>query len=237
MRILLLLLCVLTPVTATPNEITANQGEDKAEKIMSSQERNIPLFMFEVGGGFFNSFIENFEKEYIIRTLLRAGVSLKTLGNFYPYYQYSRYPTEKKTPEEYIVDDFRGTRSFDFKQLIHNFGLRYIHKELVPMRNSISWFGAGLSILNVNNTSISTWTTRDLENGEFIYTDHRVKEISKIDAKGYFIEIGHMLRTPGAFSNGITSGFSLVAKYDSGIKDDINLGGISLYIVVHLLKF
>ncbi|MCP4726052.1 MAG: hypothetical protein GY863_13500 [bacterium] len=197
----------------------------------------LPGFIVEGGFGLFNSFISDFETNFIRRPIIRAGISFETVNNLYAYYQVSRYPTEKRTPVMGIVDNSPSMISEDFVQLIQNIGVRIMSKSFLSMRNSITWIGTGLSVLKTENTLIEVWTTKSYENGKFDFSDQKTEEVFPVKKTGFFIEAGHLLYDSNIHKFGLTWGFSFIVKFDYGKTSTKDIGGLSFMLGTHLLKF
>jgi len=223
----------------TPTRIGEINYQTSQAAAQTGEQRTLglPGFIVEGGFGLFNSFISDFESNFIRRPIIRAGISFETVNNLYAYYQISRYPTEKRTPVMGTVDNSPSMISEDFVQLIQNIGVRIMSKSFLSMKNSITWIGTGLSALKTENTLITIWTTKSYEGGKFDFSDRKMEEVFPVKKTGFFIEAGHLIYDSNIHKFGLTWGFSFIIKFDYGKTNTKDIGGLSFMLGTHLLKF
>ncbi len=240
LNILFLLLTLMIPTLLLPQDRDirfTSDGYTAQDKADPESALEIPKFILEGGFGLFYSFISDFGNDFIRRPILRLGGSVRTLDFLYLYYQVSRYPTEKRTPVQGTIDNSVSMTSENFVELIQNFGIRITGREFLPMKNSMTWVGLGLSALKTENTFITVWTTKDFNSGTFNFVDNRLEEVVSVKKTGFFIETGHLLHDADIHGFGLTWGFSIIMKYDYGKTAFKDIGGFSFLLGTHLLKF
>ncbi|MFC1565298.1 hypothetical protein ACFL6G_10215, partial [candidate division KSB1 bacterium] len=219
------------------NRLKINKQNQQDRQLGKRLASGLPYFIVEGGFGLFNSFIKEFEDYYVIRPIVRLGLSVRAYKNAFIYYQISRYPTERRTPESITIEDTMGNLSEDFKEFIQNAGIRFMVRELLPMKNSITWIGTGISALKTENTFITTWTSKEYVDDHFEVEDKRLEIIAPLKKTGFFVEAGHLLQNPSLGIFDFSWGFSFSVKYDYGKTDIKNIGGLTFLLGAHLLKY
>ncbi len=192
-----------------------------------------PRFNLELGGGVFRSSIKNFRKMFKYNPLFIGGASVRLYKNFYGVYIANLYLTAKKAnpldQSELLSNRLFVYSTEKFEEIIQNAGLRYSVKGKIFSVHSFWWLGGGVSSMNTLNTNIRRWK----EGGENII---EVKKLRN-NSTGVYFEIGNMVLFPNFISKNFTLGMNINLKYDFGVTENENLGGLSIVFGTNLLRF
>ncbi|MFC1492414.1 hypothetical protein ACFL6O_00520 [candidate division KSB1 bacterium] len=187
--------------------------------------------------GYFGSSIKNFEDEHIRRGMTGGVFAFRTIKNMYLIYQIGHIVCKKAGIGYSPHDHFgRGKLTF-FRENIHNVGFRLAFPEaILESKEFYFWIGGGFARLNSNNVThqYKTEIIYGPDGGEYVDTKETTEK--PLSANGFYSEIGIMFVRSIFVSEIIPSiGMGINIKYDSGSRENTDLGGISIMMQVNLI--
>jgi hypothetical protein len=187
--------------------------------------------------GYFGSSIKNFEDDHVRRGMTGGVFAFKMLKNVYMIYQIGHIVC-KKTGIGYKPTDHYGKGKVTFfRENIHNMGIRLAFPEaILESKDFFFWIGGGYARLN------SKYETRKYES-EIIYSPDGYHQVEYVEttveplcADGLYSELGVIFIRPMFGSQVLPKiGMGLNFKYDTGKKENEDLGGFSVMMQVNLI--
>jgi hypothetical protein len=181
-----------------------------------------PRIYLGVRGGYYNSFIENFESENNKEPILGAklGFELAGLSQTRALYGILQY--------DFFVARLDGKDLIRWRQSYLNVGVRYTFLHTFWGRpTALLWVGAGASFLGLKRKDfqiIEQIIFDENNQSRKITIDNSV--IDRWSSKDFYVEIGQMIPFPETLFPKF--GFMWGFKYDRGRDKDLNIGSLSL---------
>lgn len=188
-----------------------------------------PKITLGISTGYFNSFIDNFEKDNTQEPLFGANIGYEVV-NFggsalYGIFRFNHF-----------VARLSGRELIKWQQDHFNFGLRFsIAHSFLARPNTQLWISSGLSNLALRRKDFKTRSVLLWEDGRSrkITIDESI--IDTWSSSSYFIEIGQMI--PIEMSPSPNFAFVWSLKYDRGRDGGFNLGGFSYILGFNFTAF
>jgi hypothetical protein len=181
-----------------------------------------PKITIGLSTGYFNSFIDNFEKENTQEPLfgINFGYELLNMGGsaFYGVFRFNHF-----------VARLSGRELIKWQQDHFNFGFRFsIAQSFLARPNAQLWISTGLSLLDLSRKDFKTRSFLIWEGGRSRKISIDESTIETWFSKNYYLEIGQII----PFEMSTTPNFAFVwsLKYDQGRDANLNIGGFSFIL-------
>lgn len=222
MRSFLLKFLTILVLLASNSAVASEEGKKKKES--PAEEVNFdysPRIIVGVYGGFYRSFVPNFEKKNLKEPTFGTSfaVQLFNIGYNKPLYTVFQYNT--------FVARLRGRKLIKSHQRYLNIGLRYglIHSAL-ERPTALFWLGTGISRINLERKDFIIVDRIIWENNEATVITVDKSIIDHFNSTSFYIEVGQMI----PFQESLFPIFGMWwnIKYDHGRDRDVNVSSFSI---------
>lgn len=185
------------------------------------KEYNFPTIYIGGSWGYYNSFVNNFERETNKEPIFGGNTAIRLFNtginqSLYLSAQFFYFQTKSK-----------GIELIKWKQRYRNIGLKYgILHNFIGRHNAIIWLSTGLADLKLSNSMINIYTIKTVESDKIIRQEIKEEIVTNWNSQSFFVEIAHAI--PFEQNNSPNFGFMWGFKYDHGKDRNLNLGSFAI---------
>ncbi|MCP4724318.1 MAG: tetratricopeptide repeat protein [bacterium] len=202
---------------------------------------DLPRGSVALTAGYFNSAINDIEKDFIFRPKFEATFSIQVFRNYYLSYSagtLKTYMDVRTYDRSDPLDRFNGfVNGANFKVNTHAIGLTFLVKEFLNFDQTSNWIGAGVTFLNSRRIETIQYQEYVTE-GNNLYLDTKEDKVkTPFEATGFYMELGHRVTFPDFLRKNMAMGITIGTRYEFGKTKGLNVGGFTIFAGTNFLIF